>query len=107
MKETCTILGVEYKFVEDDSIEQQGFDGIVMTYKHEIRIRPYEKMLGSCDDIADKKAYFREVVRHECLHAMFAESGAEKWENDEDLVTWISKMYPKINALFADLGCSS
>lgn len=107
MKDKCKILGVEYRITEDSDIEKLGFDGLALVYKHEIKIRPYEDMLSSDDDMSDKKSYFREVLRHECLHALFAESGSERWENDEDLVTWISKMYPKIESLFAELGCAT
>ena len=55
----------------------------------------------------EKRAYYREVLRHELLHCIFAETGVEKWEEDEELVTYLSKIYPKMQRIFSELGCAS
>lgn len=53
------------------------------------------------------EAYVRHIYRHEILHAFFCESGITyKFESeDEDfLVDWIARMYPKMKKIFAELG---
>ena len=103
------ILGTTYTVIDDNSILEDGYDGYAHIYDKSIRIRPIEKMLDGVVGLTDneKRAYYREVLRHEIMHCVFAESGVEKWEDDEELVTYLSKVYPKVNRIFAELGCAS
>ena len=101
------ILGQEYVIVDDGSILKDGLDGMAQSYDHVIRVRPLNELLSETEDINTKKAYRRELIRHEIMHCVFRECGLEQWQNDEDLVTWISIMYPKLNKIFGEIGCST
>ena len=104
---TISILGTEYTIVEDDSIGEKNFDGMCDVFSRVITVRPTDRLLDdSCSD-SDRKSLKREILRHEIIHAMFGESGMSKWQDNEDLVQWITIMYPKMNELFSELGCSA
>ena len=53
--------------------------------------------LEDIDSVSAKKLRRDEVIRHEVIHAFFAESGLSKYGDDEVLVDWIAKQMPKIN----------
>lgn len=107
MARAVNILGEQYTIIEDATILKDGLDGMAQSYDRVIRIRPVEELLSDCEDINTRKAYRREVLRHEIMHCIFRECGLERWQNDEDLVTWISIMFPKISQIFGETGCSS
>lgn len=44
----------------------------------------------------DKCLASYQVIRHEVIHAFFAESGLIEYGNDEVLVDWMAKQLPKI-----------
>ncbi len=105
MKE-IEILGTVYQFVvEDEELEQKNLDGVCLCYAKKIQVRPAEKMLGSYDTMEEKQSRYREVVRHELVHAFFFESGLESYSDDEVLVDWLAKMAPKMAELFQEEGC--
>lgn len=60
--------------------------------------------------VADFDRYVNKVVRHEVIHAFFFESGlAESFEHrnfgqEETVVDWIAKQYPKIKKVYEELG---
>ncbi len=103
------ILGTTYTVIDDNSILDDGYDGFAHVYDKTIKIRPIANMLNGVIGMNDveKRAYYREVLRHELLHCIFAETGVEKWEDDEELVTYLSKIYPKMQRIFGELGCAS
>lgn len=107
MDRKISILGQEYRVVDDESILRDNLDGLAAVYDKVIMLRPTEELLDPMTDTNTKKAYRREVMRHEIIHSFFRESGHERWQNDEDLVSWIAIMYPKMNEVFGELGCSS
>ena len=107
MECTVNILGQNYRVIDNDSILKDNLDGLAAVYDKVIMVRPMEELLDPMTDVNTKKAYRREVIRHEVIHSFFRESGNERWQNDEDLVSWIAIMYPKINKVFGKLGCSS
>lgn len=107
MDRTINIFGTDYRVVDDESIIAQGFDGRVSVFEPTIRIRPYKDMLEEDDTDNEKKACYREVLRHECIHAVFRETGNEEFMNDERLVQVLAALFPKINRLFGELGIQS
>ena len=99
-----TILGTVYEVVEDAALDET-FDGQCVEYSKEILIRPLEQMLGDDDSEDEKRKRYNEVLRHEIIHAFFAESGLEEYCNNEQLVDWIAKQFPKMYRVFAGCDC--
>lgn len=97
------ILGTDYDLKEDKSIIDVGVDGLCREYSKEILIRPCEEMLSSNDGAEDKGKRYREVMRHEIIHAFFSESGLDGYSNNEQLVNWLAIQIPKMNDVFAIL----
>ena len=64
-------------------------------------------MLDADDSDNEKKACYRETIRHEIIHAFFKESGNEEYYIDEHLVQTLAVLYPKINAVLAEIGASA
>lgn len=101
----ATILGTEYNIIVDDSIILNNVDGMCKSYDKEIVIRSADKMLSSDDSIETKAKRFREVLRHEIIHAFLDESGLDDYSNNEQLVQWIASQFPKIQKVFTELNC--
>ena len=100
------ILGTVYQLcVDDDGMDQQNADGVCRCYAKRIQVRPPGKMLCQDNDLEAKNSRFREVLRHELIHAMFFESGLGDYCDDETLVDWLAKMVPKMAELFQEEGC--
>lgn len=92
------ILGTEYTVTRNTSaIEGMGADGICQAYNRKIIYRDLKDFLEDIDSISAKKVRRDEVIRHEVIHAFFAESGLSRYGDDEVLVDWIAKQMPKIN----------
>lgn len=104
---TVNILGTEYTITEDESLVNSNADGMTWVFRHQIIVRPYSKMLEAEDSDAEKKACYRETMRHEIIHAFFKESGNEEYYDDERLVQTLAVLYPKINAVLAKIGASA
>lgn len=104
MDRTINILGTEYKVIEDESLTDEGCDGKVSVFDPVIRIRPYRAMLDSNDSDSEKKACYRETMRHEVIHAAFKETGNEDYMSDERLVQILAVLFPKLNRIFGELG---
>lgn len=90
------ILGTNYTVIEDKSLNHTSADGLCKTYDKVISHRPLEAMLGADDCYKSKEARFREVLRHEIVHAFFEEAGLFEYCSDERLVDWIAKQFPKM-----------
>ena len=99
------VLGTEYEIITDDSIVYKGVDGICKSYDKEIVIRSKGEMLGSEDSEAIKELRYKEVLRHELIHAFFDESGLDDYSNNEQLVNWIAAQFPKMLKAFIEAGC--
>ena len=61
------------------------------------------------NELDDFRSYQRKVLRHEIVHAFLFESGLhENWTHanghDETYVDWIAAQWPKIAAVFCELG---
>lgn len=92
------ILGTEYVVTSNTSaIEGMGADGICQPFDKKIIYRDLKDFLDKEDSITAKRLRREEVIRHEIVHAFFAESGLSSYGNDEVLVDWIAKQLPKIN----------
>lgn len=100
INEPINILGSEYSIVTNpDFIEH---DGECEFYSRSIELRPCEKMLEDATVEAKRKRY-REVARHEIIHAFLFESGLDEYARNEQLVDWIAMQFPKLNKVFSEL----
>lgn len=99
------ILGTEYEIITDDSIVSQNVDGLCKSYDKQIIIRSKGNMLCADDSDEVKALRYREVLRHELVHAFFDEAGLDDYSNNEQLVTWIASMFPKMVKAFAEADC--
>ncbi len=105
MKE-IEILGTVYQLLVDtDGMDQQNADGVCRCYAKKIQVRPPEKMLCQDDDLEAKNSRYREVLRHELIHAMLFEAGLGDYYDDEVLVDWLAKLFPRMLELFEEEGC--
>lgn len=99
------VLGTEYKIITDDSIVSQNIDGLCKFYDKQIYIRSKDKMLCADDSESVKKVRYKEVLRHELVHAFFDEAGLDEYSSNEQLVTWIAVMFPKMMKAFEETDC--
>ena len=94
------ILGTEYSIEIDDTLEKTELDG-----DKRISIRNAGSMLDDDDSTGVKKIRFDEVLRHEIIHAFFYEAGLEDYSDNEQLVDWIAKQFPKLEKAFKEADC--
>lgn len=99
------VLGTEYEIIIDDSIVSKGVDGLCKSYDKEIVIRSKGEMLGSEDSESSKEVRYKEVLRHELIHAFFDEAGLDDYSSNEQLVNWIAIQFPKMLKAFIEAGC--
>ena len=104
MKIKIKILGQPYRIVTDDSIIERNVDGLAKEYSKEIIIRPEEKMLDDSDRPEEKEARYKEVLRHELIHAFFSEAGLDDYSCNEQLVNWLAMQFPKMEKVFKKAG---
>ena len=52
----------------------------------------------------EKRERYRQVIRHEIIHAMLHESGLNEYAHDETLVDWIALQFDKINKIVEQAG---
>lgn len=98
------ILGTEYTVTRNTSaIEDMGADGICQPYDKKIIYRELKDFLGKDDSLTAKRVRRDQVIRHEVIHAFFAESGLTEYVNDEVLVDWIAKQMPKIDKVVSKI----
>lgn len=104
MIKEITILGQKYTVdTANGELATSGADGMCKAYAKKIDIRPYSEMLeySAADD--EKKERFKEVVRHEIVHAFLFENGLDDYARDEKIVQWIAMQLPKINEAVAEV----
>jgi hypothetical protein len=98
-----SILGQEYDFQEIDGksdIKMEGNDGYCDGYGKIIRVNnSFNNNYPTCT--ADLEYYKKQVKRHEIIHAFFEESGLEEYKQDELIIEWIAKQFPKMMMVFA------
>lgn len=115
MKDKINVLGQEYAIVQDTPKNNSKLED-KFAY-----VEPYAKKIvvdktiatsigvpsGRSDAIENIDGFINKVYRHEIIHAFFTESGIDYnfSEDEEDfLVDWFAKQYPKIKKIFAELG---
>lgn len=103
-----SILGTEYEIIEqteEQNPKLRGSNGLCEIYSHRI--------LLNADIQEDELSYenFQEfkkrVLRHEIIHAFFAESGLRgnsEYAENEELVDWIAIQLPKINKVLQQIS---
>lgn len=103
MKEKMKILGTEYDFKENTPLlKGLDADGICKKYSKEIIVRKAEDMLEDSDNMEEKEERYKEVCRHEAIHAFFGEAGIEQYEFDETLTQFLATNFPKMAKLFQE-----
>lgn len=98
------ILGTEYSIFQDDTLKDRERDGECDTYKKEIHLRAVDNMLDATDDAETKEMRYKEVFLHECVHALFWESGADDYCDDERLVVLLERQLPKLYKTLVTIG---
>lgn len=99
------VLGTSYGIIVDTDLKNSDCDGICYEYDKYIKVRTSDDMLCKDDPAETKKRRYREVLRHEIVHAFFIESGMHRYCEDEDLVDWIAMQFPKMQKAFEDANC--
>ena len=62
---------------------------------------------GSEHEIENFEGYRKKTIRHELTHAFLYESGLHvnsSWAANEEMVDWIAIQFPKMLAVFKELG---
>lgn len=106
IKQKINILGTEYVAgTDDEACSAMNADGLCKYYEKEIIVRNLEKMLDPDSSEESKLIRMKEVVRHEIIHAFFAESGLFDYSDNEQLVNWIAIQFPKMLKAFEKANC--
>ena len=117
MKDKITVLGqeysIDYHYTKDDVKLEERY-GYQEPYSKKIVID--QQIVDEAEgrdpnpkDIENIAAYLRHIYRHEILHAFFTESGITyRYDKDEEdfLVDWIARQFPKMKKIFDELGVS-
>lgn len=100
------ILGVEYKVLVNQSREDypllEEADGFTDFTTKKIII---EKLKTGPRNWEDMDSYFKQVLRHEIVHAFLHESGLDSntdWARNEEIVDWIAIQFPKLKKTFKE-----
>lgn len=98
-----SILGTEYEIVsqtENENPKLIGADGLAELYEHKLII---DFTTGDSKNTWNNiDEYHKKVMRHEMIHAIFHESGLEKYQQDETLVDFLAQQYSKFEQLLND-----
>lgn len=112
MKTKISVLGQDYEILfhtSEDDPKLKEWNGYHEPYSKKIVIDSKlvedtnKEPLGA----ENPEIYLRHIYRHEIMHAFFCESGITyKYDKEEEdfLVDWIARMYPKMKKIFAELG---
>lgn len=112
------ILGTEYtievhKISEDEFMKKNGLEGWCGEDSKMIVIADYEeKEYFPHMEEEEKERRRKSVIRHEIIHAFLNESGLSAsssvpacgWAKHEEMVDWIAIQFPKIAAVYMELG---
>lgn len=94
------VMGMDYKLIFCTSEEQPKFKslsaaGLCEPYEHTLYINIED--MGDEDAFANEIYYYKQVIRHEYMHAMFFECGLTDYMRDETLVEFLACIYPKMD----------
>lgn len=102
------ILGTPYTIIEqtvDDNPKLVGNSGICEQFSKKIVVLPLSEYTNDPDSFECIENYYKKVMRHEIVHAFFAESGLLSncpYASNEELVDWIAVQFPKLAKAFRD-----
>lgn len=109
MKEEFDILGSRWRIVYRDEAEDETLKGKDGYCDRTVKTIVIAKDRGD-SGFANHKAYEKEAIRHEVIHAYLIESGldgnwqhAEQYGHDETMVDWVAMQFPKLYATFKEL----
>jgi len=104
------ILGTEYTIIEeteDVNPKLKDANGLCEIYEKVISVVPVDDYANEPSAFNNIRAFYNKVLRHEVIHAFFAESGLRSnsdFAENEELVDWIAIQFPKIAKVFKELG---
>ena len=109
---TITILGATWTIQNKNSADDSWLsntDGYTDFTKRIIVMKS-----NNDNDLLDFACNYRKQLRHEVIHAFLFESGLgcnfehpNRFGHDETFVDWFAYQYPKIKAVFKELGIES
>ena len=115
LPDKANVLGTEYKIyyeTKENNPKIEGLQGYTELCAKEIHIdRSWFE--GAKDDpnpeLIQKDLYIEgiKIIRHELVHAFILESGLCEcctWAENEELVDWIARQFPKMNKVFSELN---
>ena len=103
---TVNILGTDYEIItqtEEENPKLNGANGLCEMYSHKIVLRNIKEEPEGLENL---EAFKRKVIRHEVVHAFFAESGLRnnsEYAENEELVDWIAIQFPKMLKVMGEL----
>ena len=108
MTDTVNILGTNYEIVisNEDNPKIADANGYCEFYSKKIvlaDIQPNDNTIENLD------SFKRKVLRHEIIHAFFAESGLRgncDYAVNEELVDWLAIQFYKIDKAFKEVNCA-
>lgn len=104
------ILGTKYKIkivTPDHPDLEEESDGLCNFWTKTILVK----------DLSDwpkkeRKKYYKQILRHETLHAFLFESGlaynsceSDSWSMNEEMIDWFAIQSPKLFQLWEEAGC--
>lgn len=98
------ILGTEYKLIETTGSEDprlEGAHGWCGSYEKTILVEREiftHAQGGAIEQTRIDRSKF--IKRHEITHAFFNESGLDDYSQNEQLVSWIARQFPKMLEVF-------
>ena len=104
------ILGTEYTIKKQkvaDNPKLKENNGLCELYSKEIVLcdESWEDDVMTFNNIEE---FEKKVLRHEIIHAFFAESGLDsqsEYARNEELVDWIAIQLPKMVKVMQDVNC--
>ena len=100
------ILGTDYEIItqtEEENPKLKEAYGLCEIYSKKIVLSDIKEDVMNVDNIESFKS---KVVRHEVIHAFFAESGLRSnsdYAQNEELVDWIAIQFPKMLKVMGEL----
>lgn len=107
------ILGTEYTIEYRSITEDPKLDGIDGYHDSSVNLIVIAEMQREKNSKKDLKAYQKQVLRHEIIHAFLYQSGLDNcssvyggaWAESEEMVDWFAIQAPKIFKAFQDANC--
>lgn len=96
------VLGTPYTIIskkQDEDVLLTKLSGYCDSSVKKIVVEEFEKTDATLEDLDEVT---RRVIRHELTHAFLFESGLgqETWAENEEMVDWIARQFPKMMEAF-------